>query len=187
VVACVYAFIVELFIHKSMKLKQVKEIAVSSAVTSASLLIIVAGATTFGRLLTLESIPGRITEAVLTTINSPLVFLMVMNILLLFVGMFMDIISATMILGPVLLPMLNAFGVDWLHFGLIMTINLAIGYCTPPMGVSLYIAGSIAHRDLIYVSKASLPFIGIQIGVLLLMSYLPDVVLWLPRTMGFIK
>ncbi len=187
VVACVYAFIVELFIHKSMKLKQVKEIAVSSAITSASLLIIVAGATTFGRLLTLESIPGRITEAVLAAISSPAAFIFVMNILLLFVGMFMDIISATMILGPVFLPMLNAFGVDWLHFGLILTVNLAIGYCTPPMGVSLYIAGSIAHRDLIYVSKACLPFIAIQIAVLLFLSYLPDAVLWLPRVMGFVR
>ncbi len=187
VVACVYAFFVELFIHKSMKFKQVKEIVVSSAVTSASLLIIVAGATTFGRLLTLESIPGRITEAVLAAISSPLVFIFVMNVLLLLVGMFMDIISATMILGPVFLPMLNAFGVDWMHFGLIMTVNLAIGYCTPPMGVSLYIAGSIAHRDLIYVSKSVMPFVGIQIAVLALISYVPDAVLWLPRMMGFLK
>lgn len=108
VVACVYAFIVELFIHKSMKFSQVKEITVSSAVTSATLLIIVAGATCFGRLLTLEDIPGRITASVLSAISSPVMFLLAMNILLLIVGMFMDIISATMILGPVFLPMLDA-------------------------------------------------------------------------------
>ncbi|WP_372676994.1 TRAP transporter large permease [Desulfosarcina sp.] len=185
VVACVYAFIVELFIHKSMKLSQVKQITINSAVTSATLLIIVAGATCFGRLLTLESIPGRITETVLSAITSPAVFLIAMNILLLIVGMFMDIISATMILGPVFLPMLNAFDINWMHFGLIMTVNLAIGYCTPPMGVSLYITGAIANRDLIYVSKAVLPFIAIQIFVLLLITFLPDVVLWFPRMMGF--
>ena len=186
VVACIYALIVELFIHKSLKLGRVKDIVVSSAVTSATWLIIVAGATCFGRLLTLESIPGRITEAVLSAINSPWVFLLVMNILLLIIGMFMDIISATMILGPVFLPMLDAFQVNPLHFGLIMTVNLAIGYCTPPMGVSLYITGSIAKRDLIYISKAVIPFIGIQIIVLLLITFFPDVVLWLPRMMGFI-
>ena len=185
VVACVYAFVVELFIHKSMKLSQVKQITINSAVTSATLLIIVAGATCFGRLLTLESIPGRITEAVLSAITSPAVFLIAMNILLLLVGMFMDIISATMILGPVFLPMLDAFDINWMHFGLIMTVNLAIGYCTPPMGVSLYITGAIANRDLIYVSKAVLPFIAIQIFVLLLITFLPDVVLWFPRIMGF--
>jgi C4-dicarboxylate transporter DctM subunit len=187
VVACVYAFVVELFIHRSMKLSQVKKITVSSAVTSATLLIIVAGATCFGRLLTLENIPGKITETVLSAISSPVVFLLAMNILLLFVGMFMDIISATMILGPVFLPMLGAFGVDMVHFGLILTVNLAIGYCTPPMGVSLYITGAIANKDLIFVSKAVLPFIIIQIGVLLLMTYMPDLVLWLPRLMGFIQ
>jgi C4-dicarboxylate transporter DctM subunit len=185
VVACVYAFIVELFIHKSMKISQVKQITINSAVTSATLLIIVAGATCFGRLLTLESIPGRITEAVLSAITSPVVFLIAMNVLLLIVGMFMDIISATMILGPVFLPMLDAFNINWMHFGLIMTVNLAIGYCTPPMGVSLYITGAIANRDLIYVSKAVLPFIVIQIFVLVLITFFPDVVLWFPRTMGF--
>ncbi len=185
VVACVYAFIVELFIYKSLKFNQVKDIVVSSAVTSSTLLIIVAGATCFGRLLTLESIPGRITEMVLEAISSPVVFLFAMNILLLVIGMFMDIISATMILGPVFLPMLDAFGVDWMHFGLIMTVNLAIGYCTPPMGVSLYIAGAIANRSLIYVSKAVVPFLIIQIAVLMFLTYFPDVVLWLPRAMGF--
>lgn len=185
VVACVYAFIVELFIHKSMKFSQVKQITVSSAVTSATLLIIVAGATCFGRLLTLEDIPGRITETVLSAITSPVLFLVAMNALLLMVGMFMDIISATMILGPVFLPMLDAFGINWMHFGLIMTVNLAIGYCTPPMGVSLYITGAIANRDLIYVSKAVMPFIAIQILVLLLMTFFPDLVLWFPRMMGF--
>ncbi len=186
VVACVYAFIVELFIHRSMKFSQVKSITVNSAVTSATLLIIVAGATCFGRLLTLEDIPGRITETVLSAVTSPVIFLLAMNALLLVVGMFMDIISATMILGPVFLPMLNAFDINWMHFGLIMTVNLAIGYCTPPMGVSLYITGAIANRDLIYVSKAVMPFIAIQIFVLLLLTFFPDVVLWIPKMMGFV-
>ena len=184
VVACVYAFVVELFIYRSIKFMDVKKITVSSAVTSATLLIIVAGATCFGRLLSLEDIPGKITEAVLSAIQSPLMFLLAMNIVLLFVGMFMDIISATMILGPVFLPMLDAFGVNWLHFGLIMTVNLAIGYCTPPMGVSLYITGSISNKDIIYVSKAVIPFLVIQTAVLALITYMPDVVLWLPRVMG---
>lgn len=185
VVASVYAIFVESFIHKSLKFRDLKKITVNSAVTSATLLTIVAGASCFGRLLTLEHIPGSITEMVLSTISSPLVFLLVINILLLIIGMFMDNISATMILGPVFLPMLDAFNVDWIHFGLIMTVNLAIGYCTPPMGVSLYITGSISNSNLIYVSKAVLPFIIIQLVVLAILTYMPDLVLWLPRTMGF--
>ena len=187
VVACVYAFVVELFIHRSMKFSDVKKVTVSSAVTSATLLIIVAGAVCFGRLLTLENIPGKITEAVLGAIESPYVFLLAMNTLLLFIGMFMDIISATMILGPVFLPMLDAFNISWMHFGLILTVNLAIGYCTPPMGVSLYITGSIANKDLIYITKAVIPFIAIQMIVLFIITYIPDVVLWLPRVMGFLE
>jgi tripartite ATP-independent transporter DctM subunit len=186
VVACVYAFVVELFIYRSLKWGQVKSITVNSAVTSATLLILVAGATCFGRLLTLEDIPGRITEMVVSTIQSPIVFLLAMNSLLLVIGMFMDIISATMILGPVFLPMLDSFGINWMHFGLIMTVNLAIGYCTPPMGVSLYITGALANRDLIYVSKAVIPFIIMQIAVLLFCTYFPDVVLWLPRLAGYL-
>ncbi len=187
VVACVYAAIVELFIHKSMTFGQLRKVTVSSAVTSATLLIIVAGASCFGRLLTLENIPPKITEAVLSTIQSPVVFLLAMNMLLLIVGMFMDIISATLILGPVFLPMLPAFNVDPLHFGLLMTVNLAIGYCTPPVGVSLYITGSMVNKDLIWVTKACLPFMIIQISVLLVMTYMPDVVLWLPRLMGYVQ
>jgi C4-dicarboxylate transporter DctM subunit len=186
VVACVYAIIVELFIHRSMNLSQLKQVTVSSAITSATLLIIVAGASCFGRLLTLENIPGKITEAVLATIQSPWVFLLAMNGLLLIVGMFMDIISATLILGPVFLPMLGAFNIDAMHFGLIMTVNLAIGYCTPPVGVSLYITGSMVNKDLVWVTKACLPFLIIQISVLMLMTYIPDAVLWLPRLWGYL-
>ncbi len=187
VVACVFAFVVELFIHKSIKFRDVKRITVSSAVTSATLLIIVAGATCFGRYLTLEDIPGKITEVVLSSIQSPILFLAALNILLLIVGMFMDIISATLILGPVFLPMLGAFDINPMHFGLILTVNLAIGYCTPPMGVSLYITGSIANRDLVYVSKAVMPFLAIQIFVLILMTYWPELVLWLPGKFGYLN
>ena len=187
VVACVYALFVELVIHRTVKIQDVKKITVNSAVTSATLLIIVAGASCFGRLLTLEDIPGKITETVLATIDSRILFLFAMNILLLIIGMFMDIISATMILGPVFLPMLDAFDVNWMHFGLILTVNLAIGYCTPPMGVSLYITGSISNKNLIYVSKAVIPFLVIQIAVLFFITYFPDAVLWLPRIMGYLE
>ena len=186
VVACVYAFIVELFIHKSIKFKDVFNITVNSAITSATLLIIVAGATCFGRYLTLEDIPGKITEAVLATVQSPIMFLLIINIMLVVIGMFMDIISATLILGPVFLPMLAPFGIHPMHFGLILTVNLAIGYCTPPMGVSLYITGAIANKDLVYVSKAVIPFILIQYAVLAVITYTPGITLWLPRVMGFL-
>ena len=181
VVACFYAFFVEIFIHKDMKLADVKRVVVSSAVTSATLLVIVAGASVFGEYLTFEQIPGKIANAVVANISTPWVFLLVVNILLLIIGMFMDIISATLILTPIFLPLLSQFGIDTMHFGLLMTLNLGIGYCTPPLGVSLYISGAVVDRDLIYVSKAVLPFLLIQIAILLLLTFWSDLVLFLPK------
>ncbi|MBB5348665.1 TRAP transporter large permease [Desulfoprunum benzoelyticum] len=181
VVACFYAFFVEIVIHKDMKLKDIKGVMLSSAITSASLLIIVAGASVFGEYLTFEQIPGKIAAVVVENIGSPWVFLLAVNILLLIIGMFMDIISATLILTPIFLPLLGKFGIDTMHFGLIMTINLGIGYCTPPLGVSLYISGAVVNRDIIYVTRAVMPFIIVQILILLILTFWADLVLFLPR------
>ncbi len=181
VVACVYAFVVEIFIHKDMGFQEVKKVVVSSAVTSATLLLIVAGATVFGKYLTVERLPQIITEAVTSNITNKWVFLAVVNVFLLIVGMFMDIISATLILTPIFLPMLYQFGINSLHFGLLMTVNLGIGYITPPMGVSLYITGAVAKKDLIYVTRAVMPFILLQLIVLAILTYIPDLVLFLPK------
>ncbi len=181
VVACFYAFVVEICIHRDLKLRDVKNVVISSAITSATLLVIVAGASVFGEYLTFEQIPGQIANAVVDNIQTPWVFLLSVNILLLIIGMFMDIISATLILTPIFLPLLARFGIDSMHFGLLMTLNLGIGYCTPPLGVSLYISGAVADRDLIYVSKAVLPFLAIQVAILMLLTFWPDMVLFLPR------
>lgn len=181
VVACFYAFFVEIAIHRDMKLTDVKRVVVSSAVTSATLLIIVAGASVFGEYLTFEQIPGKIATIVINNISSPWVFLLSVNVLLLFIGMFMDIISATLILTPIFLPLLSKFGINTMHFGLLMTINLGIGYCTPPLGVSLYISGAAVDRDIVYVTRAVLPFLAIQTVILFVLTFWPDLVLLLPR------
>lgn len=181
VVACIYSFFVEIVIHRDMKWNQVFKVSVNSAVTSATLLIIVAGATCFGRYLSLRGIPMVITDAVISQIHSPWVFLLAMNVILITVGMFMDVISATLILTPIFIPMLQSFNINVLHFGLLMTVNLGIGYSTPPVGVSMYITGAMTNRNLIYVTKACMPFVLIQIGVLLLLTYWPDLVLFLPK------
>lgn len=181
VVACFYAFFVEIVIHRDMPLRDVKKVIVASAITSATLLVIVAGASVFGEYLTFEQVPDQIARTVMANINSPWMFLLAVNLVLLVVGMFMDIISATLILTPIFLPLLSRFGVDSLHFGLLMTLNLGIGYCTPPLGVSLYISGAVVDRDLLYVARAVIPFLLIQIGLLLLLTFWPGLVLWLPR------
>lgn len=181
VVACFYAFFIEIAIHRDMKLYDIKRVVVSSAVTSATLLIIVAGASVFGEFLTFEQIPGKIAAVVVENISSTWIFLLSVNILLFLVGMFMDIISATLILTPIFLPLLAKFGIDTMHFGLILTINLGIGYCTPPLGVSLYISGATVDRDIVYVTRAVLPFLTIQILILFILTFWSDLVLFLPR------
>jgi C4-dicarboxylate transporter DctM subunit len=181
VVACFYAFFVETCIHRDMKFRSLKRVIVQSAITSSTLLVIVAGASVFGEYLTFEQIPGKIATVVVENISSPWVFLLSVNVLLLIIGMFMDIISATLILTPIFLPLLAKFGIDTMHFGLLMTINLGIGYCTPPLGVSLYISGATVDRNIVYVSKAVIPFLLIQVGILLIMTFWPDLVLLLPR------
>ena len=181
VVACFYAFFVETCIHRDMNFRSLKRVIVQSAITSSTLLIIVAGASVFGEYLTFEQIPGKIATVVVDNISSPWVFLLSVNVLLLIIGMFMDIISATLILTPIFLPLLAKFGIDTMHFGLLMTINLGIGYCTPPLGVSLYISGATVDRNIVYVSKAVIPFLLIQVGILLIMTFWPDLVLLLPR------
>jgi C4-dicarboxylate transporter DctM subunit len=181
VVCCLYAFFVEIVIHRDMKLQDVKRVVISSAETSATLLVIVAGASVFGEYLSFEQIPNQIADAVIASIDNKYIFLAAVNVLLLFVGMFMDIVSATLILTPIFLPLLAKFGIDSMHFGLLMTVNLGIGYCTPPLGVSLYISGAMTDRNLIYTSKAVLPFLALQIGLLFLFTYWPDLILLLPR------
>jgi C4-dicarboxylate transporter DctM subunit len=181
VAACFYAFFVEICIHKDMRFAQVKQVIVASAVTSAALLVIVAGASVFGEYLTFAQVPDKVANAVVESITSPWLFLLAVNGLLLIVGMFMDIISATLILTPIFLPLLHQYGISTLHFGLLMTVNLGIGYCTPPLGVSLYIASAVADRDILYITRAVLPFLLIQITLLLLYTYWPDLVLFLPN------
>lgn len=181
VAACFYAFFVEIVIHRDMKFTQVRQVIVSSAVTSASLLVIVAGASVFGEYLTFAQVPDKVANAVVESISSPWAFLLAVNCLLLVIGMFMDVISATLILTPIFLPLLHQYGISTLHFGLLMTVNLGIGYCTPPLGVSLYIAGAVADRNILYVTRAVLPFLLIQIALLMLYTYWPDLVLFLPN------
>ncbi len=187
ILACVFAFFVELVIYKSLSFQDVKDIAVSSGLTAAILLLIVACATCFGNYLNLGNIPGRITKMFVAGIHSPFVFLFAMNIILLIVGMFMDIISATLILGPVFLPLLQHFNVDPMHFGLIMTVNLAIGYCTPPMGVSLFVVRSMTKKNILFITRSSLPFLVIQTAVLFFLTYSPGIVLFLPKLLGYHK
>ena len=152
-----------------------------SAVTTASLMVLVGFANVFAWILTSEEIPLMITTAMLDLSRDPMVYILLVNVLLIFVGMFMETIAALMILMPILLKPAIQLGIDPIQFSLMCVLNLVIGLTTPPVGVCLFVASSIAKVSIGRLTWALLPFIGVSVFVLLLVSYVPAVTLWLPN------
>jgi tripartite ATP-independent transporter DctM subunit len=180
VVAALYAFVVGLFIYKGFKLRALPGILLESAIGSGSLILLVGLANVFGWILTSEQIPQAIAAAMLAvTVNKYLILLMI-NIMLLIVGTFMETIAALIILFPPLLAVATAVGIDPIHFAIIVVLNLMIGLTTPPVGVCLFVAANIAKVSLAAVSRAIVPFLICNILILFIVSYVPWISLWLP-------
>lgn len=175
VVAVVFGLIVSVFVYKELKLKDLPQIFVDSALTTASVLVIVGAATAFGRLLTLEQIPNQIAEAMISISSEPLIIMMLITLLLLIVGCFMDTIAAIIILTPILLPVALQIGYDPIHFGIIMIVNLAIGFITPPLGVNLFVGAGISGLSLEQLSKAIVPFFFAMVFTLLIIIVIPQI------------
>lgn len=180
VVACVVAIFVGVCIYKEFTLRDLPRVFKKATLTSGTILLLVACATALGRLLTVEQIPEQLAEGLLAITNDKYLLLLIINLFLLVVGMFMETYAAIIILAPVLLPAVEAVGVDPLHFGLIMTVNLTIGLCTPPVGVNLFIATRIGNCPIEEMFKWLLPLLGVLITVLLLITYIPPLTMFLP-------
>ena len=180
VVASLYAFIVGSFVYRELPLRQVPKIIIDSAVSSAAILALVGFANVFGWILVSERIPQAIAEGVLTITENKFVVILLINILLLFIGMFMETIAALIILFVPLLTLAQEVGVDPLHFATFAVLNLMIGLTTPPVGVCLFVCANIAKLPLTPVIRAILPFLLTNIIVLLLVSYIPEISTWLP-------
>jgi len=183
-IGVIYGLIVGLFIYRELKLVDLYHIFASSALTSASIMLIVGAATIFGRVLTIENIPVMMAEAITTLVSNPIAILLLINVFLLFIGTFMETLAAIIILTPILLPIVTRAGVDPVHFGIIMIANLAIGMVTPPVGVNLFVASRVGEIPLERVVKAALPFLAVMIGVLALITYVPALSLALPALIG---
>ncbi len=179
-VAVFYAIIIGFFVYKELKLHMLPKIFYDSAVTTASLMVLVGFANVFAWILTSEEIPVMITTAMLDLSSNPAVYILLVNILLVFVGMFMETIAALMILMPILLKPAISLGIDPIQFSIMCVLNLVIGLTTPPVGVCLFVASSIARISIGRLSVALLPFIAVSGVVLILVSYVPQVTLWLP-------
>jgi tripartite ATP-independent transporter DctM subunit len=180
VVASIYAFIVGSFVYRELPLRAVPKIIVDSAVSSAAILALVGFANVFGWILVSERIPQAIASAVLSVTENKYFVILLINILLLFVGMFMETIAALIILFVPLLTLAQGVGIDPLHFATFAVLNLMIGLTTPPVGVCLFICANIAKLPLTPVVKAIAPFLLTNIIVLLLVSYVPAFATWLP-------
>lgn len=180
VIASVYAFIVGAFIYRELPLREVPGIIVDSAISSAAILVLVGFANVFGWILVSEQIPQTIATAILSLTDNKILVILIINLLLLFVGMFMETIAALIILFVPLLTLAKSVGIEPLHFATFAVLNLMIGLTTPPLGVCLFVCANIAQESLAPVVKAILPFLLTNILVLLLVSYVPALATWLP-------
>ncbi|MCG1013375.1 TRAP transporter large permease [Tepidanaerobacter sp. GT38] len=180
-VAVIYGYIIGRFVYKELKLKDVPDILKNSALTTATVLIIVGTATSFGRILTIEQVPLTIANFIQSLTSSPAIILLLINILLLIVGTFMDTTAAIIILAPILFPIATSVGIDPVHFGIVMVVNLSIGFITPPLGVNLFVACGISKLSLEEMSKGIIPFFLVMVLALTIITYIPSVSLWLPR------
>lgn len=178
-----YAFFVSFFIYRDTKFKDLYKIILDSAQTSSMIFFIIANAMLFAHFLTDEQIPQHITEMIIEANMGPLMFLLIVNILLLLMGQFMEPSSVVMITVPLLLPIGMALGIDPIHLGVIMVVNMEIGMITPPVGLNLFVASGITGLSLKQVIVASLPMTTILLIGLLLVTYIPEISLWLPRLM----
>ncbi len=178
-IAALYGLIVGVFIYRELSIMDVINCCVSSAQTSATIIVLIAMATLFGNIMTLENVPVMITNMLLSISENKLVLLLLINILLLFVGIFMETLAAILILAPILLPVAIKIGVSPLHFGIIMVVNLAIGFVTPPVGVNLFVASGITKSKITELSVYAFPMIAIMILLLLVVTYFPQVSLFM--------
>ncbi|MDA8235667.1 MAG: TRAP transporter large permease [Clostridia bacterium] len=175
------AFIVGAFIYRELKLKHLTEVFLNTGVITASIMMIVATANIFGWTLAIEQIPQTIAQGILSLSSYPLVILLLINIFLLIVGAVMETFAAIIILVPVFLPIIQQLGIDPIHFGLIVCLNLVIGLITPPLGVVLFVVSAINKISVEKLSRGVMPFIVVSIVVLFIVTYLPDLVLYIPR------
>ncbi|MFC1886759.1 TRAP transporter large permease [Thermodesulfobacteriota bacterium] len=180
-VAVVYSIIVGLFIYKDLTFRDLPRVFVRSAVTMSMVLFIITNAMLFAFILTTEGIPAAIAEFIVKHAVTPWLFLLFVNVLLYFVGDFMEPSSAILILAPLFLPIVLELGIDPIHFGIIMTVNMEIGMITPPVGLNLFVASGISGMSLWEVFKGAAPFMVIMLIGLLIITYVPIISLWFPK------
>lgn len=180
-VATAYALVVGVFIYHELSLKEIWEAFVNAAKGTGQILIIVALASLFSWVITVAQVPQTVSAFLQANIGSKILMLLVINVILLIADTFIDTTSAIVIFAPLFIPICNSLGIDLVHFGMIMAVNLTIGMCTPPLGVCLFVSSSIAKISLKEQMKDLLPMLAVLIIVLMLVTYIPSLTLFLPN------
>lgn len=183
-VACLWAFFVTMFIYRDYKWSELPKLMCRTVKTVTIVMILIGFAAAFGAVMTYMQLPMRITEFFTSLSDNKYVILMYLNIMLLLIGTLMDMAPIILILTPVLLPVTNALGIDPVHFGMIMMVNLGIGLITPPVGSVLFVASAVSKQKIETVVRAMLPFYGMLLVVLGMVTYIPAISLWLPGLLG---
>jgi len=182
-IAVIYTLVLA-FAYKEITLKDLSPIFLETVKTSSIVLLLIATSIAMSWVMSFENIPQEISNTLLSISDNPIVILIIINLILLFVGVFMDMTPAILIFTPIFLPVVTKIGLDPIHFGIIMILNLCIGLCTPPVGSVLFVGCSVAELSIQKVIKPLLPLFLVMIAVLLLITYVPELSLWLPKQFG---
>jgi tripartite ATP-independent transporter DctM subunit len=183
-VACIWAFFVTMFVYRDYRWRDLPELIHRTMRTVAMVMTLIAFASSVGYVMALMQVPARVTALLLTLSSDKNVILFLINILLLVLGCLLDMAPSILIVTPILLPVVMKFGVDPVHFGMIMLLNLGIGLCHPPVGAILFVGCAVGRVTIEQVVREIWPFYGVMFFVLMLVTYLPSVSLWLPRMLG---
>lgn len=179
-VAIIYSLIIGMFVYKEINITKLFEVAKRSVVISSMVMLVIAAAQIFSWYLTIEQIPSNVASQILSYSTNPIIIMLLITLILLIVGMFMDTSAAVLILTPIFLPVVMAFGMSPIHLGIVMIVNLAIGMLTPPFGLNLFVASGISKLPLTTVVRAALPFVFVLIFALLVITFTPGMSTFLP-------
>jgi len=182
-VSAVYAMIVAVFVYRDLRPRQIPAVLIESVRLTTMLMFIVANAYLFSFVLTTEQIPQSLSAAVLAMELPPWAFLLLINVILLIAGNLMDPTSVVLILAPIIFPLAIGLGIDPVHLGVIMVVNMEIGMVTPPVGLNLFVASGVSGLSIVSVIRASLPWLLLLLGFLMLVTYVPSISLFLPGLM----
>ncbi|MBQ7736210.1 MAG: TRAP transporter large permease [Oscillospiraceae bacterium] len=180
-VACIYGLIVSFFIYKSLKLSDLPKIFKASAISSANILLIIGVANFFGRVLTIFKVPQAVATFITGISDNRFVILLIINLFLLILGMFMETATAIVLTTPILLPLVVNLGMDPIHFGIMMIVNLSVGLITPPMALNMFVSSQITDVSIGKMVKPIIPYIAVSVALLLLVIYIPGISMWLPK------